>query len=102
MLQNRVYSLDKTGVPKTTSAGFPFAVYATAEDFTAEEGIISRPCLALATPRNLYERFTESEKDVTNCIKTFCNKRPFCFFVFVFGTTEAPMTSVNFMAYTST
>lgn len=80
MLQNRIYTLNKEGVPKTSSARFLFAVYATSEDFTAEKGVYLRPSIALATPRNVYDVQSEYQRDACNIVKTFCNKRPFAFF----------------------
>lgn len=72
--------MEKEGLPKTSSAGFPFAVYATAEDFTGEKGIFSRPSIEVATPRNIYDGLSENQRDATNIVKTFCNNRPFAFF----------------------
>lgn len=79
-LQNRVYTLTKEGLPKTSSGGFPFATYATANHFTSEEGIYSHPSISISTPRSVYDQLTEAQKDATNIIKTFCNNRPCSFF----------------------
>lgn len=87
-LQNRIYTLSKEGVPKTSSAGFPFAVYATANDFTSEAGIYSRPSIAVATPRPIYDELTEAQKDATNIVKTFCNNRPFALFFWHHGGAD--------------
>lgn len=67
-------------MPKTSSAGFPFTVYATANDFTSEDGIYSHLSISFATPRPIYDQLTETQRDATNIIKTFCNNRPCAFF----------------------
>lgn len=79
-IQNRIYTLDKEGNPMTSSAGFPFATYATANHFTGEQGIFATPTLAFATPRNIYEQLADGPKDVTNILKTFVNGSPCAFF----------------------
>lgn len=80
-IQNRIYLLDQqTGFPKTSQAGFPFGKYATSENFTGEHGIAYTPSLALATPKNIFDTLDDGQKDVTNAIKTFVNKRPAAFF----------------------
>lgn len=81
-IQNRIYILDqKTGTPKCTSSRHPFGKYATSENFTdSDSGIAGYPSLCLSSPRNIFEGMNDQQKDVTNAVKTFCNKRPCCFF----------------------
>lgn len=80
-IQNRVYLIDpKNGNPKVSSQGYPFGRYANSENFMSKDGIIDHPTLQFSTPKKIFDDFTEQQKDVTNMLMTFCNKRPTCFF----------------------
>lgn len=70
----------KNGNPKISSQGYPFGKYANSDLFMSKDGIIDHPTLQFATPKPIFDNFTEQQKDATNILKSFCNKRPTCYF----------------------